>query len=162
MTRGQKFLEVSIAIAFMVIALAVFIEVRDLPPGLIDPLGSAPVPRWTAIILFLLSLAMLVKTLLSSPGEAAHEKEKTEDEITERPRATVGVAALTVFYVLVLAWRAVGFGVLTAAFVFALVVLLSQDRSKAVWMGLLLGVTIGFGCEYLFTQIFVVDLPTWR
>ena len=25
---------------------------------------------------------------------------------------------------------------------------------------LLLGLAMGFGCEYLFTQVFVVDLPT--
>ena len=161
MSRGRTILEVSISGAFMGIALAVLIEVHDLPPGLIDPLGSAPVPQWTATILFLLSLAMLARVLLPSTGEAGESSEAEEDEVVERPGAAVGVVVLTTLYVLVLASRAVGFSVLTASFVFLLVFLLSRDRSRAPWMGLLLGIPVGFGCEYLFTQVFVVDLPTW-
>lgn len=162
MSRGRKILEVSISIAFLGTALAVLVEVRDLPPGLIDPLGSAPVPRWTSTLLLLLSLAMLARVLLPSHFGTVPEVEITEDEFPERPRATFGVAALTIVYVLVLSSRAVGYGVLTASFVFALVILLGRGRAGALWIGLLLGTVVGFGCEYLFTQIFVVDLPTWR
>ncbi len=162
MSRGRIALEVAISIAFMAFALAVLVEVHDLPPGLIDPLGSAPVPQWTATILFLLSLAMLARVLLPSQREAGQESDTAEDEVAERPGAAMGVVVLTALYVLMLASRAVGFSVLTASFVFALVILLSRDRARALWMGLLLGLPVGFGCEYLFTQVFVVDLPTWR
>ena len=159
--ESSKILEIVIAIAFMGLAVAVFVEVRDLPPGLIDPLGSAPVPRWTAGILFVLSLAMLVKAFWPSKELPATEPAEADDVVIERIGAGVGVAILTVIYVLVLASRAVGFSILTTAFVFALVVLLSQNRVRGMWAGLALGIPVGFGCEYLFTQVFVVDLPTW-
>ena len=159
--ESSKILEIVIAIAFMGLAVAVFVEVRDLPPGLIDPLGSAPVPRWTAAILFVLSLAMLVRVFLPSKELPGAEPVEADDIVVERIGAGVGVALLTVLYVVVLASRAIGFSVLTAAFVFALVVLLSKNRVRGTWTGLALGIPVGFGCEYLFTQVFVVDLPTW-
>ncbi len=161
MSRGRKILEFLVSIAFMGTALAVLAEVHDLPPGLIDPLGSAPVPQWTSVLLFLLSLGMLARVLLSTKLRTAHDDENEEADFAERPEAAFGVVALTIIYVIVLASRAVGFGVLTALFVFALVALLGRGRTRALLMGLLLGILVGFGCEYLFTQILVVDLPTW-
>lgn len=166
MSRGRKFLEIAISMGFMGVAIAVLIEIHDLPPGLIDPLGSAPVPRWTASILFLLSLVMLVRILLPTADKPAidHSSDEgmTQDNIAERPGAAIGVIILTIVYAAVFASRTVGFSVMTAIFVFALVVFLASDKRQGLWMGLLLGIIVGFGCEYLFTQIFVVDLPTWR
>ncbi len=159
--ESSKTLESVIAIAFMCFAVAVFIEVRDLPPGLIDPLGSAPVPRWTAAILFVLGLAMLVRVILPSKESPAAEPVEADDAVIERIGAGVGVVIMTVIYVVVLASRVVGFSILTTVFVFALVVLLNQNRVRGAWVGLALGIPVGFGCEYMFTQVFVVDLPTW-
>lgn len=142
---------------FLVIACGVVLwETRDLAPGTFEPLGSAPVPQATAVLIALLSVAVIVgavRRLRSDDGVPAPpvEGQRTVDAWS--------VAAATVAYVLALDARILDFAPLTALFLFVVIGWLVRFRPRPLAAAAVVAVVTGWGCAFVFTRIFVVDLP---
>jgi hypothetical protein len=77
-----------------------------------------------------------------------------------RPWLAVGYLAMIIVYTILLALRVSSFAVLSSVFVFLGIALLLRFNKTQFWVALALALIMGFGCEYLFTEIFTLDLPT--
>lgn len=151
--------EIGIAIFFVIACVLILWETRTIPAGTFEPLGSAPVPQATAILIMLMSIAVGLrgwrKLGAGVPGPAE------DDAAEDRPRwlDAFAIGALTVLYVLVLDARIADFAPLTAAYLFLSIALLTRLNLKALMSAVVVGVIVGWGAQYLFTRVFVVDLP---
>ena len=148
--------EVGIA-AFFVIACGLILwETRAIPPGTFEPLGSAPVPQATALLIMLLSLTVGIRAFLRLRAAAPAS---TPAEAGNRPLDAVIVAVLTVIYVALLDARVMDFAPLTAAFLFIVIAILIRFSPRGLAIAAVIAAIVGWGAQYIFTRIFVVDLP---
>ena len=154
--QGSPRWELGVAAFFVAACLVVLWETRGIPPGTFEPLGSAPVPQATAVFIMMLSIAVGISAVRrlrvsGGPADAADYK--------PRPLDAVVVAALTVGYVMLLDARVLDFAPLTAIFLFIVISLLARFKLSAMAGAAVVGVITGWGAQYAFTRIFVVDLP---
>ena len=82
----------------------------------------------------------------------------SEDNPPRRLDAAV-IFAMTVVYVLLMQLRVAGFALITAVFLFFAIAFLTRFAPRSLPIAALTGLIMGFGCQYIFTQVFVVDLP---
>jgi len=130
-------------------------ETRDIPPGTFEPLGSAPVPQAVASLIIVLTLVVMVRAwrrLRRGEGPGI-------DAVDPRWVDAALICALTVIYVLALHLRAGRFDVLTSVYLFVAIGLLLRFRRASLVYVAVVSVLTGFGCQLVFTRIFVVDLP---
>ncbi len=146
--------DIGVALVLIVIAAVAIWQSADLPPGTFEPLGSAPVPQMTAGLIILLSLWVILRAMLRADGN-----EEATHAAPERWRDAASVAVLTVLYVAALHFRVTTFAIITAVFLTATIFVLARFDLKKLPVILLVAAITGFGCQYLFTRIFVVDLP---
>lgn len=132
-------------------------ESRGLPPGVFEPLGSAAVPRATATLIALLSLLVLLRALARLRRAAPPSGGLAE--VAPRRLDALLVAVLTVGYVLAMQFRIVSFALMTTLFLFVCIGLLTRFRPRLLPAVALIAAAVGFGCQYLFTRVFIVDLP---
>ena len=154
MGRSRAFpWEIGVAGALVALCLAVLWETRRIPPGAFEPLGSAPVPQATAVLIVLLSLAVAIRAARTPGGE--------EEPLGYEPRPLDAwvVAALTVAYVLAMQARVLGFAPLTTLFLVAAIGFLTRFRLRGLPLVVLVSAITGWGCAFVFTRVFVVDLP---
>lgn len=149
----QKFeVGVSILIAFMCL---VFIwESWDLPPGTFEPLGSGPVPQVTAGIIILCCVLVVIAAFRKQPSV-----EEDAEELPVSISAGVLMAVATLLLVVVLHFRLLAFAWMVTIFLTITIWGLEKFNKKKFLPALVTGLVIGFAVEYLFTQVFVVDLP---
>ncbi len=69
------------------------------------------------------------------------------------------IFGMTVVYVALMQLRVAGFALLTAVFLFVAIAFLTRFAPRSLPVAALVGLVIGFGCQYIFTHVFVVDLP---
>lgn len=151
--RGLAAWEVGVAGFLVAVCLIAIWELRDARPGTFEPLGSGPVPRVTAGLIIALSLWIAWRAW-RRPAEAI-----VDPGYEPRPWDAAIVAGLTVVYVLVMASRTLGFAPLTAIFLTLAIGWLVRFRARTMpWVVLVAAIT-GWGCAYLFTRVFIVDLP---
>ncbi|MGI9334015.1 MAG: tripartite tricarboxylate transporter TctB family protein [Gammaproteobacteria bacterium] len=142
--------------AFLIaVCAAVLYESRAIPPGTFEPLGSAPVPQTVASLIIVLSLAVMVRAWRSL---RAGQSDGRPDVVPRWADAALA-AALTVVYALTLEFRIGRFDVLTTLYLFATIGLLVRFRRRSLPAVALVAAVVGFGCQLLFTRVFVVDLP---
>lgn len=147
-------IDIGVALVLIVIAAVAIWQAADLPPGTFEPLGSARVPQMTAGLIILLSLWVILRALLRPDGN-----EEATHAASERWRDAGIVAVLTVFYVAALHFRVTTFAIITAVFLTGTIFVLVRFDLARLPAILLVAALTGFGCQYLFTRIFVVDLP---
>ncbi|MEO1089753.1 MAG: tripartite tricarboxylate transporter TctB family protein [Pseudomonadota bacterium] len=147
-------LEIAVCLAIVVMCGFVLAEAAGIPPGYFEPLGSGPVPRataWCIITLCALTIARAVPRL-------SHRR-TTDDGVPERWLDAGAMFALTVLYVAALHLRLTTFAVMTSAYLALTIGLLVRlERRLLPWV-VGVALAIGFGSQYVFTRIFVVDLP---
>ncbi|MGP1396302.1 MAG: tripartite tricarboxylate transporter TctB family protein [Inquilinaceae bacterium] len=150
--------DIGLSVFLIVVCSAVLWESRRLPPGTFEPLGSAPIPRIVAGLIILLSLVVIAQAGLTlRRGRAAPPA--ADDMLVPRPVDAAAIFLLTVAYVLAMALGLIGFAVGTALFLFVSIGLLVRFRPRLLVVAALIAVLMGFGCQYVFTHIFFVDLP---
>jgi hypothetical protein len=148
--------DIGVCLFLIVICCAVLVEAAKLPPGSFEPLGSAPIPQATAgVIIFLCLLVMAQAALAMWRGQA----DVAEAAYPPRRLDAAVLFGLTVIYVLLMAQRVAGFAPITAVFLFVAIAFLTRFAPRTLPVAALTGVVMGWGCQYVFTQIFVVDLP---
>ena len=72
------------------------------------------------------------------------------------PLVTLG---LTIVYVVALDLAVASFGLITFVFLTVLIVALENFKTRLLLPALVVSAIVSFGVEYLFTNVFVVDLP---
>ena len=88
-------------------------------------------------------------------------KDPTPDEsVGGTPRTALLLCVLTVIYVGLLDIGAASFGLITFGFLALLIWGLEGFRRQVLVPALITSAIAAFGAEYLFTNVFVVDLPT--
>ncbi|WP_108662830.1 tripartite tricarboxylate transporter TctB family protein [Acuticoccus kandeliae] len=144
-----------VSLFFVLVCLAVLWETRDIPPGTFEPLGSAPVPQATALIVMLLSLFIAFMAWRSGADMAIGETS------AERPHTLDAFATglLTILYVALLDARVVNFAPLTAIYLFVTIGFLVRFRPRPLIVAALISAVMGWGSALVFTRLFVVDLP---
>ena len=142
--------------AFLVaLCSATLWETRDIPPGTFEPLGSAPVPQ--AVAGLILALSLLIMWRGWRELRAGHSPETPD--VTPRWADALMVAALTIVYALALHFRLGRFDVISTIYLIVTIGLLVRYRRRSLPAVVLVSAITGFGCQFVFTRIFVVDLP---
>jgi hypothetical protein len=147
-------IDIGVALVLIVIAAVAIWQAADLPPGTFEPLGSARVPQITAGAIILLALGVIFSVILRNGGVS-----DTESEGSARWGDAAIVALLTVLYVTALQFRITTFAIVTTVFLTGTIFVLARFNIAKLPVILLLAAATGFGCQYLFTRVFVVDLP---
>lgn len=148
--------DIGVALLVIVLCCAVLWQAARLPPGSFEPLGSAPVPQATAGLIILLCLWVIGRaTLALARGEVT----AAEDETVPRPLDAAVVFLLTLAYVALMAFRLAGFALITSLFLFVAIGFLVRFERRLLPWAAVVGLAMGYGCQYVFTRIFVVDLP---
>ncbi|MGH1479819.1 MAG: tripartite tricarboxylate transporter TctB family protein [Geminicoccales bacterium] len=146
--------DIGVALVFIVIASVAIWEAADLPPGSFEPLGSAWVPQITAGLIILLALWVIIGAMLRDDGAR-----DVPPPGAARWRDAVIVALFTMLYVTALQFRITTFAIVTTVFLTATIFVLARFNVAKLPVILVLAAITGFGCQFLFTRVFVVDLP---
>ena len=151
----QRF-EVWVSLLVILICLFFLWESWDLPPGSFEPLGSGPVPQATAFIVILCA-GLVILNALRKPFQLS-ENEGTKEQPSIRAGLIISLA--TVIYSLVLHFRLMPFAWMTTLFLVITIWGLEKFEKKRFFPALITAIVISFASEYLFTEVFFVDLPT--
>jgi hypothetical protein len=157
--------ELGLSIFLIILSIVIFWETLDLPPGTFDPVGSAGFPRLISVFIGVLSLVILTRAVrrisVGSKKASASKSQQTAVPPTFRPRydLALGFYALSLVLVSVLALKLISFAICTVLFLFTSIGMLTRFYYKRLPVVILIALVIGFGSQYIFTQVFVVDLP---
>jgi hypothetical protein len=154
-------IELGVPLFLIVVSAAFLWDSRTITGPKFDPLGAAPIPRLICWCVIALCMTIIGQTLLASK-QAEPALEPETDEVDSQPQALLALItlALTCAYVAVMAFRLTRFSVATIVFLVATIGVLSRFNKRSIIIGGIIAVVMGFGCEYLFTEVFVIDLPT--
>lgn len=130
----------------------------DLPPPTYEPIGPAALPRLLAIVVAVLSLPLVIKPA-SYPQSVSRETEQGGEVIRPTPWMAVALMALSVVFAMVMQSRMVPFSILATAYLVVVMGVMTRFRRSAWLVTLIVSPVIGFGLEYIFTHIFIIDLP---
>jgi hypothetical protein len=147
--------DIGVAACLVAIAGGFIWDGWNLPPGSFEPLGPAPVPRAVALIVIGLSLVVMGSAL----GRRRSGAIPPPPPYVPRPLDAAAILGLTVLYVALMGLGLLRFSIATTAFVTLSILLLDRFRVRSLPLALGLGLILGFGLQYIFTKILVVDLP---
>ena len=141
------------ALLAIAIAAAFLYDGRNLPPGVLEPIGPGTIPNATCWVVIGLAVAMLARTLLGGDGQPSASL------AGERWGDVAFLAIATCAYVAVLGFGIVRYSIATAVFLALAILWLAENRRKTWPVALSLGLVLGFGLDYLFRHVLVTDLP---
>lgn len=154
-----------LALAMIAVSAVVWWEASKLAPAPFDPLGPKSFPMWIAGALGLISAVAVIIILCgrtlgrSDTSLILGIGDEAPAEYALRPGLAVAASLLTVLYVAVLTLTSAGFLGATIAYIAALGWLLSDRTKRHTVIALAIAVIAGFAITFLFTRIFVLDLP---
>jgi len=144
-------IEIGVALMIIVMAALALFETRDIPPGSFEPLGSAPVPQATAGLIIILALGLVLRACLDRRPVAAGPGSGLID--------AAAVLAFTLLYVTAMHYRLTTFAIMTVLYLVLTIGFLVRFERRRLPLIAAIAVVVGFGCQYIFTRVFVVDLP---
>lgn len=163
--RRERRADLGLALVMIVVSAAVWWQASKLAPAPFDPLGPKSFPMWIAGALGLLSVVSVIVILCgralgrSDTSLILGIGEEAPTDYTLRPGLALIATGLTVVYVAVLTLTGLGFLWATIAYIAALGWAMSDRTPRHTIIALAIAVIAGFGITYLFTKIFVLDLP---
>ena len=150
--------EIGVAALIAVICAVMLYQALALPPGRFEPLGSGPVPTWTAIVIIVCCLVVIARAI-----GTLRDRRKAEVIPSElaglNPIGGVMMLGLTLFYVAALQFKLAGFGIITFVYLVLLILGIEGFKRNRILPAAVLSALAAFGAQYVFTEIFVVDLP---
>ena len=167
--KKARILELGVPLFLIGIAAAFLWDSRTLPGAGFDRLGPAPVPRlicWCVIILcgVVIGQVYLARRAAGVPtGSADPDRDAPgapEEDLKPQPVLALAMLGLTGAYVAVLAARISSFALATSVFLLLTIGVLNRFDRKGLLLALVIALAMGFGCQYLFTEVLVIDLPT--
>jgi len=144
-------LEIGVALLMIVISATALFGTMDIPPGKFEPLGSAPVPQAVAGLIIILALGLIVRACIDRRPLATAAADRYLD--------ATAVVVLTLLFVAAMNYRLATFAVLTSVYLIVTVGFLTRFKRRSLPAVIAVALITGFGCQYVFTRIFVVDLP---
>lgn len=149
--------DIGVGLLIIAICSVVLWQASRLPPGSFEPLGSGPVPQVTAAIVILCCLVVVVRGFLL----LRREPKSAPREAAARPSSYGAIVMFggAVAYVAALHLRLLPFGMMTFVFLLLVIWALEDFERRALIPSAVTAAIVGFGVEYLFTRVFVVDLP---
>jgi putative tricarboxylic transport membrane protein len=153
--QSQQKYEIGVSSLITLICLVFLWETWDLPPGTFEPLGSAPVPQATAGIIIFCCLLVIREASKKAAGSKIDEESQSFGI-----RAGVLISVATLLFVILLQLRIISFAWMTAAFLTVTIWGLEKFTKRKFLPAVVTGLIVGFAMQYLFTQVFVVDLPS--
>ncbi|MCP5152540.1 MAG: tripartite tricarboxylate transporter TctB family protein [Ectothiorhodospiraceae bacterium] len=161
--RARPVADIVLSMVLIAVGLVVIYGTLDLPPGTFEPLGSATIPQAVACGMIGFAAWTIVHALAERRALARRQAGAGDesDEPAARPRhdLALGLMALTVVYVLVMAMGWLRFSLATLAFLVISIGMLSGFERRVLPALAVLALGLAFGLEYLFTRVFVIDLP---
>lgn len=163
--KTLPYLEIGFSVFLIALSIMIFWETLSLPPGSFDPLGSAGFPRLISIVIGFLSLLIIINTAyqyytdFKRTTDSPMQKAPTSTAYRRRPDLALGFYVFALIYVMLLGLRLLSFAICTAVFLFTTMGMLTRFNHKWLPVVILISLVMGFGCQYIFTQIFVIDLP---
>ena len=157
MSRNYRipYLDIAVSLSLVALAIAILIAAQDIPPPFFDPIGSAAFPKYTAYLIAVLALAIGARSFVRAKSQPAPKEPAFKPE----PLLAAYTVAIPVVYILCMQLGFTSFRIATPLFIFALSALLSRfDRRVLIVSGIIAPV-FGFGGQYLFTEVFYMDLP---
>jgi putative tricarboxylic transport membrane protein len=151
--------DIGVGIFLIVVCSLVLWESRRIPPGVFEPLGSAPLPQGVASLIILISLVIIARAVLWLRRNPPPATVADDAEAQPKPLLAAAALGLTVVYVLVMALDLTSFAIATTVYLLVTISALTGFRLKAMPIALVIGLIMGYGCQYIFTRIFVIDLP---
>lgn len=149
-------LDLSISSALIVLSAATLWGARDIPPPFFDPIGSAAFPKYAAYIIIALALGIGLRASFALKGQS---DQPTERGYREEPLLAGSVVLVSAVYVLSMQFGALSFRIATLVFIFLLSALLSKFDKRVLIVSAIIAFVFGFGGQYLFTEVFYMDLP---
>jgi len=150
--------EIGVSALIALICAVFLIQALALPPGRFEPLGSGPVPTWTAAIVIACCLGVSISAARSMRGTGIAKAAKLEFS-GGNPIGGAVVLGLTVIYVAALQIKLAGFGIVTFVYLLMLILGIEGFARRRFLPAVILSAIAAFGAQYVFTEIFVVDLP---
>lgn len=155
----RPFTEIGVATLVILICAAFWLQANKSPPGTFEPLGSGPVPMYTAGIVILCCLIVIGRAL-ATVFQAPSLYHALRAEFPGSPRmGGIFMLGSSVVYVGLLHLQVASFGLITFVFLAALIWAMEAFRPRKAPLALIVAAIFAFGAEYLFTNVFVVDLP---
>ena len=154
----RSYTEIGVAALVILICAVVLVQANDLPPGTFEPLGSGPVPIYTSLIIipcFVIMRAIKVLIQSSEPLRAFQLEFSTG-----LPIGGILMLGITIAYVSLLHFQVASFGFVTFLFLAILIWSMERFNHRKILPALAIAAVFSFGAEYIFTNVFVVDLPT--
>ena len=155
--------EIGVAVVSILVALVTIYGTLELPPGSFEPLGSAVIPQVVAGTIIVFSVWMIVRAVSRARVEQEQIIDTDSSEEVESFRFRYDLAIVLVIfaivYVAVMAMDWVRFSVATLVFMLASIGMLTGFARRQLPILIVLALVFGFGLEYLFTNVFVIDLP---
>ena len=156
-----------LALGLYLFCAVVYWQASLLPPPFFDPLGSAAVPKFASLVLVLLGTLVLARLFAPVPSSDPEAEAGAVDEATPpdeqpprpAPWTALGSVLIPVAYVGLMATGLLGFREASILFVFAMGALLARFRRTAVLLLIPLAIAFGIFFDFIFTQVFYVDLP---
>ena len=153
--RANLIVDALVALGLIGLCGLVLVESLYIPHTAFDALGSARVPQAAAAIIAILSFVVLGRSVGRLRAAA-----KESVSVSRRRRIdAVVVFALSVGLVAAMQYDLAGFGMLATIYLVLAIGWLENFRLKTMPVIVGLSLTVGFGCAYVFTKIFIVNLP---
>lgn len=151
--RVGRWAEIVVAMLIVAVATAMLYDGRNLAANPFEPIGSRTIPSIAAAIVIVLAALVLAEAAWSlrqgiSPAATG-----------EQWLVVVAVLLLTIGYALILTSGLVRYQWATIVFMPLVVLIVSDDRRKALPWALGMGMVYGFGLDAIFRHVLVTDIP---
>ena len=146
-----------LAVCGGLIALAVFIlmGVKDIPPPFFDPVGSAAFPKYAACLVIVFAIAIAMRAYRSLKTE----KPKEAQAFISEPLLALFVVLIPCLYIASMQIGLLSYRIATVIFIFLLSSILARLEKRVMFSSAIIALVFGFGGQYLFTEVFYMDLP---
>ena len=146
-----------LAVCGGLIALAVFIlmGVKDIPPPFFDPVGSAAFPKYAAYLVIAFAIAIATRAYRSLNTE----KPKEAQGFISEPLLALSVVLIPCLYIASMQSGLLSYRIATVIFIFLLSSILARLEKRVMFSSAIIALVFGFGGQYLFTEVFYMDLP---
>ena len=146
-----------LAVCGGLIALAVFIlmGVKDIPPPFFDPVGSAAFPKYAAYLVIAFAIAIAIRAYRSLKTE----KPKEAQGFISEPLLALSVVLIACLYIASMQSGLLSYRIATVIFIFLLSSILARLEKRVMISSTIIALVFGFGGQYLFTEVFYMDLP---
>ena len=156
----RSYTEIGVAALIIVICAVFLVQAFRLPPGTFEPLGSGPVPIYTSSIIILCCVIVIIRAVRELLRNSGPLRAFQLEFSGGSPLGGVLMLGSSIAYVGLLHFQVASFGLITFVFLTVLIWALERFNSRNILPAVAVAAIFSFGAEYIFTNVFVVDLPT--